>query len=37
MGESVMPNLQRERIIEYLNSGKRIDGRALDEFREIVI
>jgi len=32
-----MPNLQRERIVEYLNSGKRIDGRALDEFREIVI
>lgn len=30
-------NLTAERIREYLKEGKRFDGRALDEFREITI
>ena len=30
-------NITRDRIIEYLEQGKRFDGRALDEFRDLVI
>ncbi|VVB82541.1 Exosome complex component Rrp42 [uncultured archaeon] len=29
--------LTAERIIEYMNQGKRFDGRGLDEFRELTI
>ena len=31
------PDITRERIIKYLEEGKRFDGRKLDEFREITI
>jgi exosome complex component RRP42 len=31
------PNITRGRIIEYLEQGKRFDGRKLDEFRELTI
>jgi exosome complex component RRP42 len=30
-------NLTKNRIREYLSEGKRFDGRALDEFRDIII
>lgn len=33
--EVIIPNIQRKRILEYLKEGKRFDGRALDEFREL--
>ena len=33
----ITPPLTSERIQEYLNEGKRFDGRGLDEFREITI
>ena len=36
MGKKIMPNLQRERIIEHVTSGKRFDGRELNEFRDII-
>ncbi len=32
-----IPNLQKQRIIEYLKQGKRFDGRKTDEYREIKI
>jgi len=32
-----MPNLQREKIESYLNEGKRLDGRGVDKYREIVV
>lgn len=32
-----IPNLQKNRIIEYLKQGKRFDGRGLTEHREIVV
>lgn len=34
--EIIIPNLQRKRIIECLNSGKRFDNRKFEEYREIV-
>lgn len=37
MTEGKVANLQRKRIIEYLKEGKRFDGRALDEFRELKV
>ena len=30
-------NLMKDRIIEYLNEGKRFDSRKFDEYREIII
>ena len=30
-----MPNLQKQRIIEYIKQGKRFDGRKFDEYRDI--
>ncbi len=30
-------NITQDRIIEYLEQGKRFDGRKLDEFRELII
>ena len=35
--ERIMSNMQKERIVSALKEGKRIDGRALDEFREIKV
>lgn len=32
-----MINIQRDRIRKYLKEGKRFDGRALDEFRDIKV
>jgi exosome complex component RRP42 len=32
-----VPNLQKKRIIEYLKSGKRFDGRAPTEYRDIKV
>ena len=38
MSKYVMPNLQREKIEEYLaETGKRLDGRKAEEYREISI
>ena len=37
MSNYIMPNLQREKIEGYLNSGKRLDGRKVDEYRELVV
>ncbi|MFH0711984.1 MAG: RNA-binding protein [archaeon] len=37
MGDYVMPNLQREKIIECLGEGKRLDGRGIRDYREIVV
>jgi exosome complex component RRP42 len=37
MSDYVMPNLQRDKIIEYLNEGKRLDGRGPNDYREIVV
>jgi len=37
MSNFIMPNLQKEKIESYLNSGKRLDGRKVDEYREIVV
>ncbi len=36
-GEKIIPNLQKERIIEYIGEKKRFDGRKLDEYREIEV
>jgi len=33
----VMPNLQKEKIESYLNEGKRLDGRKIDECRKLVV
>lgn len=35
--EKVIPNLQEEKIIEYIKEGKRLDGRKVDQFREIEV
>ncbi len=35
--ESGLPNLQKERIIEYLKEGKRLDGRKAEEYRDIEV
>ncbi len=32
-----MPNLQKEKIEEYLANGKRLDGRSVSDFREIEV
>jgi len=37
MSNYIMPNLQREKIESYLNKGKRLDGRKVDEYRELVV
>ncbi len=37
MSNPIMPELQKNRIVEYITSGKRFDGRGLDEFRDIVV
>ncbi len=37
MSKIVMPNLQKEKIEEYLAAGKRMDGRALSDFRDIKV
>ena len=37
MTELIIPNLQKEKIIEYLKQGKRLDGRKVDEYREISV
>ena len=38
MSNFVMPNLQKEKIESYLNKeGKRLDGRAAEDYREIVV
>jgi exosome complex component RRP42 len=37
MSDVVMPRLQKEKIVEYLKAGKRIDGRGISDYREIVV
>ena len=37
MSNYIMPNLQVEKIESYLNEGKRLDGRKVDEYRELVV
>jgi len=37
MSKFVMPNLQKEKIESYANKGKRLDGRKVDEFRDIKV
>jgi len=37
MSDYVMPNLQKEKIIECLKEGKRLDGRGVGDYREIVV
>lgn len=37
MREIIIPTLQREKITEFLNEGKRLDGRMTDEYRDIVV
>jgi exosome complex component RRP42 len=37
MSDFIVPKLQREKIIEYINQGKRLDGRNLGDYREIEI
>jgi exosome complex component RRP42 len=37
MSKFIMPNLQREKIESYLNSGKRLDGRKADEYRKLIV
>jgi len=37
MSETVVPNLQKEKIIEYLKEGKRLDGRKPEEYRDIEV
>jgi len=37
MSKYIMPNLQREKIAEYLREGKRLDGRALLDYRDIIV
>ncbi|MBP7708216.1 exosome complex protein Rrp42 [Candidatus Pacearchaeota archaeon] len=38
MGEIViMPKIQKKRIVDYLNEGKRFDGRKPTEFRDIKV
>ena len=35
--KAVIPNLQKEKIMEYLASGKRFDSRKIEEYRDIVV
>ncbi|MFA5061433.1 MAG: exosome complex protein Rrp42 [Candidatus Pacearchaeota archaeon] len=37
MSDFIVPKLQKEKIIEYINQGKRLDGRDLGDYREIEI
>ncbi|MCK4650199.1 exosome complex protein Rrp42 [Candidatus Pacearchaeota archaeon] len=37
MSDFIMPNLQREKIEEYLGEGKRLDGRKSDEYRKLLV
>lgn len=37
MSDYVLPNLQIEKIESYLADGKRLDGRKVDEYRDIVV
>ena len=37
MSKFIMPNLQKEKIESYLNEGKRLDGRKVDEYRKISV
>jgi exosome complex component RRP42 len=37
MSESIISNIQKNRIIEYLNQGKRFDNRKPNEFRDIKV
>jgi len=37
MSNYIMPNLQKEKIESYLNSGKRLDGRKSDEYRKLSV
>lgn len=32
-----IPNLQKQRIIDYINDGKRFDGRGVKDYREIKV
>ena len=35
--EKVIPTLQKNRIIEYLNEGKRFDGRTPEQYRDLKV
>lgn len=37
MSDFVVPKLQREKIIDYIGKGHRLDGRSLEDYREIEI
>ncbi len=37
MSKFIMPNLQKKKIESYLDSGKRLDGRKADEYRELFV
>jgi len=37
MSEQIIPNLQKEKIMELLKEDKRLDGRSLTEYRKIEI
>jgi exosome complex component RRP42 len=37
MKELIMPNLQREKIIEFMKENKRLDGRTSEDYREITV
>jgi len=37
MSDYVIPNLQKKKIEEYLVEGKRLDGRATEEYRKIIV
>ena len=37
MSNYIIPNLQIEKIEEYLNSGKRLDGRGVGDYRKIIV
>ncbi len=37
MGKFIMPNLQRNKIEACANEGKRLDGRKIDEYRDIEV
>ena len=37
MGNYIMSNLQREKIVGYLKEGKRLDGRGAGDYRDIVV
>ncbi|MAH46690.1 RNA-binding protein [Candidatus Pacearchaeota archaeon] len=35
--ESTIPNLQKDRIVEYLKENKRLDGRGGEDYREVEV